>query len=124
LVPRTPDYLLFCAGRVLVALASRFVITTRFALAKDTPRAYWRAARNETSVRALAKNPYVMLLSMSLFVPMITYVFNQHAFQQLIQEQYPDDRELTNFNAFFTGSVYALSLLMQTFANNMIIANY
>lgn len=124
LVPRTADYLLFCAGSILVCLALMVVITTGFTLAKDNPREFGRTVRNETSVRKLVKNPYVMLLSLFLFVSMITYVFNQYAFQQLIKEQYPEERELTNFNAFFTGSVYALSLLMQTFANNRIIANY
>ena len=124
LVPRTSDYLLFCAASILVCLALMVVITTGFTLAKDNPREFGSVVRDETSVRKLVRNPYVMLLSLFLFVSMLTYVFNQYAFQQLIKQQYPEERELTNFNAFFTGSVYALSLLMQTFANNRIISNY
>src|SRR5690606_9173367 len=124
LIPRTSDYLLFCAGSILVCLALMVIITTGFTLAKDNPREFGRVVRDETRVSKLIKNPYVMLLSLFLFVSMITYVFSQYAFQQLIKQQYPEERELTNFNAFFTGSVYALSLLMQTFANNRIISNY
>src|SRR5690606_101134 len=124
LVPRTSDYLLFCAGSILVCLALMVVITTGFTLAKDNPREFGRAVRDETRVSKLMRNPYVMLLSLFLFVSMITYVFSQYAFQQLIKQQYPGERELTNFNAFFTGSVYALSLLMQTFDYYRIISNY
>src|SRR5690606_35720158 len=35
-----------------------------------------------------------------------------------------DERDLTTFNSFFTGAVYGLSLVMQTFVNNRVISNY
>lgn len=124
IVPNTSDYLLFCAASILVCLALLVVITSSFSIAKDNPREFGPAVRQETSLSRLLRNPYVLLLGTFLFVSMITFVFNQFAFQQLIREQYPDERELTNFNAFFTGSVFGLSLIMQTFVNNKIISNY
>jgi MFS family permease len=124
IVPKTSGYLLVCAVSILLCLTLMVIITSRFSLSKDNPREFGSAVRQETSLQKMLSNPYVLLLSTFLFVSMITFVFNQYAFQQLIKEQYPVERELTNFNAFFTGSVYGLSLLMQTFVNNKVISNY
>jgi Cyclic nucleotide-binding domain len=124
IVPDTSNYLLLCAGSVLLCFVLMVAITSRFDIAKNNPREFGSTVRKETSLPKLLRNPYVLLLSSFLFISMITFVFNQYAFQQLIKEQYPGERELTNFNAFFTGSVYGLSLLMQTFVNNKIISNY
>jgi hypothetical protein len=55
---------------------------------------------------------------------MVMFVFSQYSFQKLVKEQYPDERDLTNFNSFFIGAVYGISLIMQTFANPRIISNY
>ena len=42
----------------------------------------------------------------------------------MVKEQYPDERDLTNFNSFFIGAVYGISLILQTFVNPRIISNY
>ena len=55
---------------------------------------------------------------------MIMFVFSQYSFQILVKEQYPDERDLTNFNSFFIGAVYGISLILQTFVNPRIISNY
>ncbi|GAB1446385.1 hypothetical protein MASR2M41_21590 [Flammeovirgaceae bacterium] len=55
---------------------------------------------------------------------MVMFIFNQYAFQDLINEQYPDQRELTDFLAYFNGGIYLLSLIMQTFVNDKVISNY
>jgi hypothetical protein len=55
---------------------------------------------------------------------MVMFVFSQYSFQKLVKEQYPDERDLTNFNSFFIGAVYGISLIMQTFVNPRIISNY
>ncbi|MEQ8425878.1 MAG: hypothetical protein RIA63_14265, partial [Cyclobacteriaceae bacterium] len=70
------------------------------------------------------KDPYVLLLSTFLVISMVTFILNQYAFQDLINKQYPDQRELTDFLAYFNGGIYFLSLLMQTFVNDKIIGNY
>jgi len=55
---------------------------------------------------------------------MVTFSFNQFTFQTLLNKQYPDQRDLTNFLAYFNGTIYALSLLMQLFVNDRILGTY
>ncbi|HEX5169363.1 MAG TPA: hypothetical protein VFW11_09320, partial [Cyclobacteriaceae bacterium] len=124
IIPDTTNYLLICALSILACFILMIVISTRFTLAKNDPSEFGPTIRKETSLRKILANPFILLLSSFLMVSMITYVFNQYAFQETVREQYPTERELTNFNAFFTGSVYGLSLIMQTFVNNRIIGNY
>lgn len=124
LIPDTTNYLLVCAGSILVVSILLVFIASNFELSKNNPKEFGKEVRKETSIRKIFSDPYILLLSGFLLVSMITYVFSQFAFQELVKEQYPNQRELTNFMAFFTGSVYGLSLIMQTFINSRIISNY
>lgn len=124
IIPDTSNYLLVCAVSVMIMFILMFVIASRFTIAKNDPREFGPQVRKQASLKKIFTDPYILLLSSFLLVSMIMFVFNQYSFQQLAKEQYPTERELTNFNAFFTGSVYGLSLLMQTFVNNKIISNY
>jgi hypothetical protein len=124
LVPDTTDYLMVCAGSILMVGILLFIISNNFNLVKDNPREVEATVRRESSLIRIFRNPYIVLMSMLLLVSMTAFILNQFSFQELIRVQYPNQRELTNFNAFFTGTVYALSLLMQTFVNNRIIGNY
>src|SRR5688572_2196503 len=63
-------------------------------------------------------------MSLLLLISMTAFVFNQYSFQQMVSVQYPNQRELTDFNAFFMAAVYGLSLFMQTFINSKIMGNY
>jgi AAA family ATP:ADP antiporter len=123
-VVRTENYLVMCSASILVASVLFIVIASTFNISKNDPREFSVSVRRETRWIKLLSDPYILLLSGFLMVSMITYVFSQYSFQQLVKEQYPNEREMTNFNAFFTGAVYGLSLLMQTFVNNKIISNY
>jgi hypothetical protein len=80
--------------------------------------------RKETTIAKTFTDRYVLTMSLLLFISMTVFVFNQYSFQQMISIQYPNQRELTDFNAFFMAAVYGLSLIMQTFINNRIISNY
>lgn len=124
LVPDTTDYLFVCAASILMVGILLTVIAGRFALSKNDPREFDKEVRKESSIGRMFSDPYILLMSLLLVVSMTAFVFNQFSFQEMIRVQYPDQRELTDFNAFFTGSVYALSLVMQTFVNNRIISNY
>ena len=124
LVPDTTDYLMVCSVSMLVVGVLLFTISSRFTLAKNDPREFDAQVREETSMKRTFSDPYILLMSVLLLVSMTAFVFNQFAFQQMVQVQYPDQRELTNFNAFFMAAVYGLSLFMQTFINNRIIGNY
>lgn len=124
IIPDTSDYLLICAMSILVMAVLLIIISYTFKISKNDPKEFGAFVRSETKLKKLFADPYVLLLSSFLMISMITFVFSQYSFQELVKEQYPTERELTNFNAFFTGSVYGLSLVMQTFVNNRVISNY
>lgn len=120
----TSNYLIVCGISILLSAILFFIISFRFPLTKNDPREFEVQVRKETSFSRIFKDPYVLLLSLFLVVSMVTFIFNQYAFQDLINKQYPDQRELTNFLAYFNGAIYLLSLVMQTFINDKIIGNY
>ncbi|HEY8937252.1 MAG TPA: hypothetical protein VIM65_18630, partial [Cyclobacteriaceae bacterium] len=124
LISNTEDYLLVCSLSMTATLALFITISASFGISKNDPREFGATVRRHAKWSKLIKDPYILLLSAFLLISMVTFVFNQYSFQKLVQEQYPNQREMTNFNAFFTGSVYGLSLIMQTFVNNKIISNY
>ncbi len=124
LVPDTTDYLFACSLSMLIVGGLLFWVSASFTLSKNDPSEFDASVRKETSMTKLFSDKYIRIMSLMLVVSMTAFVLNQYAFQEMVQEQYPDQRELTNFNAFFMGAVYVLSLVMQTFVNNRIIGTY
>lgn len=120
----TSNYLIVCAISILVSAILFLTISYKFPLTKNDPKEFESTVRKETSFGRIFKDPYVSLLSIFLMISMIAFIFNQYAFQDLINKQYPNQRELTDFLAYFNGAIYLLSLLMQTFINDKIIGNY
>ena len=120
----TSNYLIVCAISIMVSAILFLTISFKFPLTKNDPNEFESTVRKETSFGRIFKDPYVLLLSIFLMISMITFIFNQYAFQDLINKQYPNQRELTDFLAYFNGAIYLLSLLMQTFINDKIIGNY
>lgn len=125
-VPDTTNYLLLCAVSILIVSILLFIISSNFKMAKDDPKddSDGVVESSETSLVSIVKDPYTRVLSVFLLVSMSVYILSQFSFQQVVQQQYPDERQLTNFMAFFMGAVYILSLTMQTFVNHRIISNY
>jgi AAA family ATP:ADP antiporter len=124
IIKDTANYLLVCAISIAIVSILMLFISTSFSLSKNDPREFGITVRRESRLSRLAKDRYIILLSTFLLISMMMFVLSQYSFQQLVKEQYPKERELTNFNAFFTGAVYGISLIMQTFINNRIISNY
>lgn len=124
LLPNTSDYLLVCAGSIFMVGVLMLLIAGKFEFSKNDPRDIEVEVRRQSGIRRMFSDKYILLLSLLLVVSMTAFVFNQFTFQEMVREQYPDQRALTDFNAFFTGAVYALSLIMQTFVNHRIIGNY
>lgn len=120
----TSNYLIVCASSITIVSILLFSIASTFTLSKNDPRELGQAVRKETRWGKLFQDKYILLMSMFLLVSMVTFVLSQYSFQQLVKEQYPNERELTNFTSFFTGAVYGISLIMQTFVNQRIINNY
>lgn len=123
-VDDTSNYLLLCSISIIVVAALLITISSNFFLSKNDPREFDEQVRSETRLVKLFGNGFIRSLGLFLLVSMTLLMFSQYAFQQLVREQYPDQRELTNFNSFFTGAVYGLSLILQTFINSRVISNY
>jgi ATP:ADP antiporter, AAA family len=121
--PDTSNYLLVCDISIVCALICVVVVTFRFGLSKFQSRVE-ESVRQETKFASIFKDKYVVLLSLFLIISVVTFNFNQFIFQNLLNQQYPTQRDLTNFLAYFNGAIYLLSLLMQTFFNEKIIGSY
>jgi ATP:ADP antiporter, AAA family len=125
LIPDTSTYLLLCAISILIVSLLLFIISISFPMAKNDPNEEEGiSVKDETTLYKLLKDPYSRTLAMFLLVSMSVYILTQFSFQQVVQQQYPDERQLTNFTAFFMAAIYILSLIMQTFVNQRIISNY
>ncbi len=124
IISDTSNYLLVCAVSIAVVSILLFIISTSFTLSKNDPREFGVEVRKETRLVRLLGDRYMLLLSLFLLVSMVTFILSQYSFQEMVKQQYPDEREMTNFNSFFTGAVYGISLIMQTFINQRIITNY
>jgi ATP:ADP antiporter, AAA family len=120
----TSNYLVVCAVSITIVSILLFTIATKFTLSKNDPREHGQTVRRETRWGKLFKDKYILLMALFLLMSMVMFVLSQYSFQRLVREQYPNERELTNFTSFFTGAVYGISLIMQTFVNQRIINNY
>lgn len=124
IIDNTSSYLLLCSISIFIVSILVFIISSSFTISKNDPEEFGAGVKTETRFVNIIKDPYILLLSLFLLISMTTLMFSQYSFQQLVTEQYPDERELTTFTSFFTGAVYGLSLIMQTFINSRIISNY
>ncbi len=124
LVTDTSNYLILCCLSILIVSMLLIMISSSFSLSKNDPREFDPAVKKQASLSTILKDKFILSLGLFLLISMITLMFTQYAFQEMVREQYPDERELTNFYSFFTGAVYGLSLILQTFINNKIISNY
>lgn len=120
----TDNYLIVSAIAVIISASFFITIALRFPLAKNDPKEFGSEAIREASLPRVVKDPYTRLLSIFLVISMVTLIFGQFTFQELIKVQYPDQTDLTNFLAFFNAAIFGLSFVMQTFINDRITGNY
>lgn len=121
LFPDTSNYLIVCNVSIVGSLICLILIASKYTLTRINTDA---TVREETRFGKILGDRYIRLLSIFLVVSMVTFSFNQFTFQTLLNKQYPDQRDLTNFLAYFNGTIYALSLLMQLFVNDRILGTY
>nr|HNH61894.1 hypothetical protein [Cyclobacteriaceae bacterium] len=96
LVPDTTDYLLLCAVSMFIVGGLLFIIAKSFSLSKNDPSEFDENVKKETSINRMFSDKYIIIMSLMLLVSMTAFVLNQYQFQQMVQIQYPDQRELTN----------------------------
>lgn len=120
----TSNYLIVSAISILGAAVLMIVTSSRFTLTRNSPSELGKEFKRETSIAKVLKDSYGWSLSAMAVISMLCFVFTQFSFQQLSNVQYPEQRDLANFLAYFNGSIYLISLLMQTFVNERILSNY
>lgn len=120
----TSNYLIVCNISILGSSVCFIIISLKFPLSKNDPREFDETVKEETKFKSIFKDPYIVQLASFLVLSMVTFIFTQYSFQDLLNKQYPNQRELTNFLAYFNGAIYAISFVMQTFINERIIGTY
>ena len=120
----TSDYLIVSTISIICAAILLIITSANFTLTRNNPRGLGEEFRKQTRLRRILKDSYGLSLSSFAVISMVCFVFTQFSFQQLSNIQYPAQKDLANFLAYFNGSVYLLSLLMQTFVNERILSNY
>ena len=95
-----------------VVMGLMFIISSQFPFTKNDPREQSVTVRRESRLTRIFGDNFIVLLSVFLLVSMVMFVLSQFSFQKLLTEMYPDVKDLTNFNSFFVGSVYVISLIM------------
>jgi ATP:ADP antiporter, AAA family len=122
--PDPTDYLIFCGVSMIAAVLLIIFISIRFKLTGSTSKEISKEIRKETSFTRIFKDRYVLLLSVFITISMVTFMFTQFSFQEMVGVQYPNERELANFLAYFSLAVQIMALIMQTFVNERVISNY
>src|SRR5882762_843261 len=120
----TSDYLIVCNISIVASLVFVIIIASRFKLTKNDPREFEASVKKETRFNEMFKDKYVVLMAWFLITSMVTFIFNQYSFKTLLNQQYPVQRDLANFIGYFNGTIYLLSLVMQTFVNDRLIGTY
>lgn len=72
----------------------------------------------------LFKDPYLRLLSLFLIFSMSAAVFVDYTFLSVMEINYPDEQELSNFLSGFSGVVVLMSFGIQSFLNDYIIGKF
>lgn len=122
--PSTDNYLIISCLSIIATAIHFIIIALKFPLIKNDPKEFDKTVIEETKMKKVLTDPYTKLLSLFLIVSMVVLIFSQFTFQELIKVQYPSQRELTNFLAYFNATIYVLSFLMQTFVNDRVVSNY
>jgi hypothetical protein len=73
---------------------------------------------------SLIKDKYLRLLSVFLIFSMGAAVFVDYTFLSATETMYPDEQDLSNFLALFSGTVIVFSFLIQSFVNDIIIGKF
>lgn len=80
--------------------------------------------RDETMFVKMFRSKYIVYLSLFLFLSMAAFVLADYSFVNVIEQQYPDEKQLASFLGVFEGSIMVLSLLIQTFVNERLLSMY
>ena len=123
LIDQTYDLLFVSA----IASLGVFIFTLLLAINYNLNRATKVLKGEEVqkvSFFSLFKDKYLRLLSVFLIFSMGAAVFVDYTFLSATETMYPEEKDLSNFLSFFSGTVIVLSFLIQSFINDIIIGKF
>lgn len=120
---RNSDFLLISMVAVVFSGIFLLVIIKKYDLDEHSVKNAGSRKIN-TKITRIFKNRYVVLLSFFLFLSMVSFTFVAFSFLSVTEIYYPTEEQLLSFLGIFNGSIMILSLLLQTFVNERLIAVY
>ncbi len=116
------NLLIICISSLLACLFLLFFIVKQIKI-KDENR---NVVKDKATARAsnIFKNKYALWLSAFIAISIITFTLVDYTFLSVSQKQYPDQNALAKFLSYIYMSIWLVTLIMQTFFNDKIIAAY
>ncbi len=123
ILPKTYDLYIISAVSVVIVLITLMIISSKYKLSGGGKQ-NTTGKTNRYSYKKLLVNPYTKLMVFFVIVSMICVAFIDFSFLNVTSQQFPVEKDLASFLAYFEGTVVIFSFLFQTFATDRIIAMY
>ncbi len=124
LLPHTYDLFIISAVSVVFVLVVLLVIARKYKISNVRDKSGDENSRRRYSYKNLWKNPYTKLMMGFVVVSMICVAFIDFSFLNVTSQQFPVEKDLASFLAYFDGTVVIFSFLFQTFVTDRIISMY
>lgn len=121
------SYLMYFSAVSIVLTSLFFWILVRTEYKEDAEVSASAAAPKATAItkKALAfQQKYIRIMSLFVLCSAMAATFVDYSFLTATAQKFSDPKELTNFLAFFEGTVMICSFLVQTFLNDHILNVY
>ncbi|MEM6641646.1 MAG: cyclic nucleotide-binding domain-containing protein [Bacteroidota bacterium] len=123
IINETYDLLLMSSIAAVGVFVFTLLLTLKFNLNSST-KVLKGEKVEKVNFFSLMKDKYLRLLSVFLIFSMGAYVFVDFTFLSATETMYPEEEDLSNFLAFFSGTVILLSFFIQSFLNDYIIGKF
>ncbi len=118
------DYLYWSALSVFISLLAQIVFNIKFGTDRLIKVSVRSDLTQSSRMDALIKNKYVRLLSLVFLLSVVSGLFIEYSFLLSSSYNFPVEKDLNNFLAYYGGILTIISLLMQVFIGDRIIEQY
>jgi ATP:ADP antiporter, AAA family len=116
------DFLFISLAAILLNMVLLSFIISKYDLEKH--REEGERSKVSTKISGIMKEKYVFYLSIFLLLSIISFQFVHYSFLSVTKMYYPTETQLVSFLGYFSACIMILSLLLQTFVNERLIAMY
>ncbi len=125
----TKDLILVGGVSLSIAFLLQILVTIRFRKelgggSKKNETAEEKEAKKDAQVSKYLKNPYIRMLAIFVFLSMLTQFFVEYSFMNSVNNNYPEERDLTNFFGYFMGTLLIFSFVFKVFISGKLIQMY